>query len=729
MSGTVYYAHTKGSKGERHLLLSHLRSTARMASEFAKSFGGDELARFISLLHDLGKANPKFQDYLEAQENAKYHPIVPHAPVGAALLYGVLKEHPWEEFVMPVAGHHAGLDEPGTLTAKLKRVWEADPDLRNHIQRVAVSVMREHNLSISLPFGNNMDPLRRELRIRMLFSALVDADYLDTEAHFDPSNSYLRKSGIALADLWKKFEKNQKDLMKKAAPSPVNVIRKEVYDACLDAAKGPKGIYKLTVPTGGGKTRSGLAFALKHALKRGLKRIIVAIPYTSIIDQTVQVYREMLGKDAVIEHHSQVSFPDDESQDLRFLHFKLASENWDAPLVVTTTVQLFESLFSNKPSRCRKLHNIAKSVIILDEVQTLPPELLEPTADVLKALVEEYGVTLVLSTATQPALEDSSYLKAFKGVSPIEIVSRYKEHFQQLKRVEYQYRNTPITFQELAKEIEQEAQILVVLNSRKDVLRLIACLKNTPHLFHLSTLLCGAHRKEILDKVRKRLELGEPVSLISTQVVEAGVDLDFPVVYRAVGPLDRIVQAAGRCNREGKMSQPGKMVVFQLEGAKTPKGPYKTGMEKAKLLIEASKELFNLPASKSLHKPEIYIEYFQRLFSDINLDEKQIQQDRKALNYPEVARKYRLIPEETCPVVVDYKDAFSLLDNWVHYPSQEKWRKLQLYVVNLYENELRQALVDGWIEEAGKGLYRWLGGYDEVRGILKEVHDPGDLIA
>jgi CRISPR-associated endonuclease/helicase Cas3 len=543
-------------QGEWHSLFSHLEATAQRSSEFARPFDGETEAFFIGLFHDLGKANPDFQSYLKAQEEKERYPIVPHALVGAALIRCRLRKN-YEELVIPIAGHHAGLYEPGDLDSRLKAEWDkCSPDLRVFLQQVAQKLAETHNPKIPSPRDESI--FRREFRIRMLSSCLVDADYLDTENHFDPQKAKLRKIQVSLPDLWERFAKDQKTLMEKVEPTTVNDVRKEVYEACLRAAEGPQGIYKLTVPTGGGKTRSGLAFALKHALKHGLRRIIVAIPYTNIIGQTVQVYREVLGKGAVIEHHSQVSFPDDESQNL----FKLASENWDVPLVVTTTVQLFESLFSNKPSKCRKLHNIAKSVIILDEVQTLPPELLEPTADVLRTLVEEYGVTLVLSTATQPALENSSYLKAFKGVSPKEIVPQYEKYFQRLRRVEYERRKDPITFQTLAEKVAQEDQVLVVMNSRKDAMQLIAYLKDTPHLFHLSTLLCGAHRKEVLEEVNERLETRKPVRLISTQVVEAGVDLDFPAVYRTVGPLDRIVQAAGRCNRNGVKT--GKVVISNL---------------------------------------------------------------------------------------------------------------------------------------------------------------------
>ena len=712
------YAHT--SNGIKwHKLQDHLLEVARKAREFARIFGEGELAYWVGALHDIGKISQTFQDYLKARAENEPAAIVPHSPWGAALVYFLLwkqrKDDNWAELALPILGHHAGLYDKGEAAQRIDGFLSQTPQMLPQV----VSYMKSFNPPLSNLVVRTLPPLRRELRIRMIFSALVDADYLDTEAHFNQERSAARGGWPTLAQLWNKLEEAQIRLINNAPDTPVNRVRYQVYQACLAMAHGRPGIYRLTVPTGGGKTRSGLVFALKHALSNGLRRIVIAIPYTSIIDQTVKVYRDILGNKSVLEHHSQVQYEDNESQDLHTIRTRLATENWDAPLIVTTTVQLFESLFSNRPGRTRKLHNLAKSVIVLDEVQALPPEMLEPTLDVLRSLVDDYGVSLVLSTATQPTFEEARFLRVFKGLEVYEIVPGYREHFKTLRRVQYEIRVEPVSWQNLAGEIRRYPQVMVVLNTRKDALALLDELGDDPTVFHLSTLLCGAHRRVVLDEIKRRLATGGPVRLISTQVVEAGVDLDFPVVYRAIGPLDRIVQAAGRCNREGKLSA-GRVVVFEPLEGRAPSGPYKVGLEKAKFLLQ------KYPAS-ALHDPEIYREYFRRLFDGVNLDKKHIQSWRKRLNYPEVARLYHLIEDNTVSVVVPYGDGLKRLDEWHDNPSRGTWQRLQPYLVGIYQYETTHLEREGWLEPITDGLYLWKGKYNEKRGITA-LHDPADLI-
>jgi len=727
-------AHTPNKAGAWHDLIQHLVSVAEKAAEFARPFNADSPARLLGLLHDLGKCNPDFRKYLEARFKGLNFRPVPHSIWGASFAYKLMSSHSnkrWQEIVLPIYGHHGGLLDPGNLEQEILQFLQKHPQALKIMFEFFSSVKaKAAQTRVTLPEIRGV-PTRREFFIRMLFSALVDADYLDTESHFEPERARLRSCWPSIRELWKRFEPGRAAFLKRReAKGPqtgpaVLQVRQEVYEACLKAAEKPPGLFRLTVPTGGGKTLSGLAFALKHACMYGLRRVIVALPYTSIIDQTAHVYREVLGDDAVLEHHSAFELPEngEEGQGMEAIRLRLASENWAAPLIVTTTVQLFESIFSNKPAKCRKLHNIVKSVIILDEAQTLPPHVLEPTLDVLSTLVEDYGVTVVLSTATQPAFEGEPFsrvlsTKKLRG----EIVPNYSEHFELLQRVSYEFRTKPLSWAELAEELREHPQVMVILNTRRDALALLGELGDDESVFHLSTLLCGAHRRAILEEIRRRLDAGEPVKLISTQVVEAGVDLDFPVVYRAIGPLDRIVQVAGRCNREGALGpKGGRVILFEPEKGGAPRGPYLVGLEKAKLLLQEY-------SAEKLNDPELYREYFHRLYTDVALDKGKVQEYRAEMNYPEVAARYKLIEEITVPVVVPYEDARQRLEEWRKAPSWTTWRRLQPYIVNLYEREARRFEREEWLKPITEGLYLWRGKYDPLKGIAEALYDPSDLI-
>ncbi len=724
-----FKAHTPNSRGDWHSLQAHLSDVCQLAGSFTQAFGAQALGQALALLHDLGKATNDFQTYLQNAARNRKIDTVPHAIWGAALAYVALKKWKgWEALVLPVMGHHAGLPGRGEAGSKIVEVLEKEKSKLKEVLDFIHSSGLKETLQCLLKEAlqevyakAEKDPLQLEFLIRMAFSALVDADYLDTQAHFDPHTVNLRQGTHSLEELWAKFQRDQEALLQSAPPSTVNSVRREVYEACLQAAELPPGLFRLTVPTGGGKTRSGLAFALKHALKHGLRRVVVAIPYTSIIDQTAKVYREILGEEAVLEHHSAYEPPLGEELEKRILHQRLATENWDAPLIVTTTVQLFESLFANRPSRMRKIHRLARSVIILDEVQTLPPEVLEPTLQALRLLatpVEEggYGATVVLSTATQPTFETIS---TFRNLPIQEIVENYPNHFARLKRVDYEIRPEPLSWRDLAGELRTRHQVMVVLNTRRDALALLENLGDDPHAFHLSTLLCPAHRRKVLEKVRRRLQMGEPVWLVSTQVVEAGVDLDFPEVWRAIGPLDRVVQAAGRCNREGRLKR-GKVILFWPKEGASPMGPYRVGMEKARLLLGQT-----LP--ERLHDPKMYQEYFEELFNTVETDTG-IQDYRKDLNYPEVAQRYRLIPEETVSVVVLWEEGRTRLDAFRENPSLQNWRQLQAYMVGLFRSQIQKKRSFLEAVQGFNDLYVWRGQYDCKRGLVEEYNDPSDLI-
>ena len=733
MSEPKFYAHSLEGAPPTNWqgLEEHLLCVARLAASYAAKFGASDLANWTGLWHDLGKFNPAFQHYLLTVGQGGSAPKVPHAIWGAVLACLILSRSkgPWEEIAIPIAGHHAGLMDAGYLQSRIQEEAQTERG------KALIPLLRNGAASLPKPtvrFDPRVGP-EREFFIRMVFSALVDADYGNTEEHFDSDRAALRTRGPSLKSLWKEFQVKHAELQETSDDTPVNRLRRQVYESCIKAAEGPQGVYRLTVPTGGGKTLSGLAFALQHALtiKPNLERIIVAIPYTSIIDQTAKKYREVLGEDAVVEHHSNVAWKEEDETGEITSRLQLATENWDAPLIVTTNVQLLESLFSNKPGRCRKLHNLARSVIVLDEVQTVPVELLEPTLDVLRTLVQDYGVTIVLSTATQPAFAgESPYLQGFKSLEVREIVPSPERVFgaPAADRVDYESRPDTVDWKQLAAEFGSQQQAMIVFNTRADALKLVDLMaEKTDGLYHLSSLLCSEHRRAILSEIDLRLKRKEPVRLISTQVVECGVDLDFPVAYRVLGPLDRIVQVAGRCNREGNLEREGKkgkVIIFQTPEGHAPRGPYRVGLQKARSLLDQH-------GAEKLKDPRLYTLYFHQLYQDAQLDANGIQERRRLLDYPKVAELYRLIKEDTVPVVVPYGEAADFVKDWQRRgPSRALWHKLQSFVVSLYRRDTERLQRDGWLTELDWGLYWWEGRYDERKGIdyIAPVHDPSDLV-
>ncbi len=750
----AYHAHTPAEAGVWHDLIGHLQRTAAKARENGAKFGAGDLGYFAGLWHDLGKFNPAFQEYLNACHEADM--AGSEAPRGGSVphaVYGAMLARESLQMLTPVLhGHHMGLQKFGDVQKATERA-----EIRQVYEEV-LPVAREEVAGLSYegdwwalisdaPDDQREIGLFTELLLRMVFSALVDADFLDTETHFDPKRSARRGTKLKAGQLWEVLERDQEKVISEADPTPVNTVREEVYRECLRAAELPRGVYRLAVPTGGGKTRSGLAFALKHAVERDLDRVVVAIPYTSIIEQTAATYRKIfedLGENVVLEHHSAVRRDSEggarndpkesERQEEAQIRARLAAENWDAPLVVTTMVQFFESLFANRTSRCRRLHNIARSVVVLDEVQTLPLGLLEPILNVLRELVRRYGVTVVLCTATQPALDERSpHLEGFEDVTDIVPEETAARHFASLRRVEYEAPLEEWSWREVAErllEASPERRAMAVLNTRKDALALLAELEGEPTL-HLSTRLCGAHRRDVLEEVRGRLGAGEPCLLVATQVVEAGVDLDFPVVFRALGPLDRIAQAAGRCNREGTLPGKGRVVVFRpAEGTMPPGNEYRSGTDEARMMLENE--------DVDLHDPDVFRRYFRLLYGDVSLDAKGIQGLRGEFDYPEVASRFRLIDGVSVPVIVRY-DGPNQEQNDTRDRTIERirhtglWagdhRVLQPYVVSLFEQEFERNR--DWIEEVNEGVYVWHGEYDEeLRGIeLDEGSlDPSRLI-
>jgi len=715
-----------GQWREPHDLATHLLEVAALSAKHAQGYGL-QWARLAGLWHDLGKYRSRFQKYIRGVSGFEFDPDAhikgeagkaPHSTAGALLAvdrFGTAGR----VLAYLIAGHHAGLpDWYGGLDARLN-----DPKSRAELDESLVA----NPPADLLDTGEFKPDLRTvpggkdgfALWVRMLFSALVDADFLDTERYMDPEKFARRNTWTTLEQLAPRFDAHMDEIIRQADPTPVNTLRAGILRQCREAAKRAPGLFSLTVPTGGGKTLSGMAFALEHARIHGKRRVIHVIPYTSIIEQTADVFRGIFGE-SVIEHHSNAeSAPNDETPASR-----LACENWDAPIVVTTNVQFFESLFAARTSRCRKLHNLVDSVIILDEAQLLPPEFLQPILDVLNLLTRHYGATVVLSTATQPALSSRTYFDArqnLRGLNDVrEIIDAPDVLYQQLERVAVRLPadwQQPTDWPTLAAELSRHDSVLAIVNRRADARELWEQMpKGT---LHLSALMCGAHRSQVIGEIKARLKAGMPTRVISTQLVEAGVDVDFPVVYRALAGLDSIAQAAGRCNREGRLPEKGEVVVF-VAPKPAPPGLLRKGEDACRSVLHG---VTTEPLSRTRFK-----QYFERLYHDCNLDEHgigkllQVDGNELAVNFRSAAERFRLIADDdSAPIVVRYGAEADTLLKLLRKNGPERWlmRKLQRYTVSLHRTQTIAILHRGDIEEILPGLFvqasDWL--YDPVLGL------------
>jgi CRISPR-associated endonuclease/helicase Cas3 len=690
-------------------------------------------ARAAGLLHDLGKYRPEFQQMLLCEVQRRPLPfsreLTYHKEVGAA--HAAKAGH--APIAWAIAGHHGGLPDRVSVKALL------EPKFQDLVQAVWSSAIADcpviASLSMSPPV---LQHLEGELATRLVFSCLVDADWADTAEYerqlrrlpIEPAPAPLDAAGWlaqVLAYIGRRAAQCQKN-----APV-VAGVRQEVLEACLQAAELAPGLFRLTVPTGGGKTLSGLAFALKHAATHGLRRVIYVAPYLSILDQNARVIREAMGfaRDApeVLEHHSLAEPGGDETEDVtRREAAARRAENWDAPVVLTTNVQFFESLFANKPGRCRKLHNIARSVVLLDECQTLPPDLVAPSCSMLGQLAAQLGCTLVFCTATQPAFDHADMPERLTGVR--EIIPTRLNLFSRLSRVcaSWPGRDEVLDWPAVADRMCAEGSALCIVNTRRAARDLFHELRRRvgEDAFHLSTSMCPAHRLEVLDRVQKRLDEGQPCCLVSTQLIEAGVDIDFPFVLRELAPLEAILQAAGRCNREGKRNGPdgtpgGKVLVFRsAEGRMPPDRWYHAGRG----VVETS--FLNAGREPRLEEPEDIREYFQRLYRTGDLDAHKIQASRLRGDFREVAGSYRLIDDDGEPVVIATwqeraEEIAELLADLRQRPTRSVYRRLSRFSVNVRRDELGALSVT--IAEEVSGLFVWRGAYDPHLGLTANNAD------
>lgn len=725
-----------GAWDKPQLLKEHLLNVAQLTRDFADQFQSGTWGYAAGIAHDAGKDTHIWQKYIrkksgydeEAHLEGQLGKIE-HSCHGAKLTEEVFGKGIGRLLGYCIAGHHAGLPDwlPGDAGAQSSLCFRQQRTTTDGISGELKNVLAK--LKPDRPtwkFENN--GLDLSLWIRMLFSSLVDADFLDTEKYMNKGKAQQRSGYLPIKVLLERYNSYMFAKSASAAKTPINAIRQEILMDCRKAAEHKPGIFSLTVPTGGGKTLSSLAFALQHAAKYGLHRIIYVIPYTSIIEQNADVFREALSRDQVVEHHSNINEDDTSSK------ARLSAENWDAPVIVTTSVQFFESLFAAKPSRCRKLHNIVGSVVVLDEAQLIPVEYLTPILQTMDLLCRHYRVSFVISTATQPALESRDGFRGFPKGSVREIISDVPRLYKNLKRVEVE---TPkdwdkaIRWEDLALQLTREERVLCVVSDRKSCRNLHKLMpKGT---YHLSALMCGQHRSEIISEIKQKLRDGAQVRVISTQLVEAGVDIDFPVVYRSLAGLDSIAQAAGRCNREGELAGKGRVVVF-IPPKKSPPGILRKACETTLAMLKASN-------SDPLEHSD-----FEKFFADIywranSLDSKGILDLLKAdplecgIQFRTAAEKFRIIDDTAQKtILVRYGEGEKFI-GMLKSMGPERWlqRKLQRYSVNVYNRDFEKLRAQGAIEEVVPNVYAVTTNmqYDNTIGLLVDEmpDDPEAYIA
>ena len=706
MDTYAYLAHLT-EDGRTQTILEHLKGTASLCSAFAAAFDAEAQGQLAGMAHDIGKYSAAFQRRLHGG------PKVDHASAGA---FECLKAQQLAA-AFAISGHHGGLPDGGSRgdAAGAGTFW-------GRINRASQGRLEDYHAwqsEFSLPHANT--PAFAGTRLegmfftRMLFSCLVDADYTDTGAFMDNS-PYLPASSSSMEELWRRLETYVSGWF--PPKGALNMQRCVILEQCMSAGAqyGP-GLFTLTVPTGGGKTVASLSFALAQAKARRMKRIVYVIPYTSIIEQTAQTFREILGDENVLEFHSGVQFDqqEDDASSSETSPLTRSVETWDVPVIVTTAVQFFESLYACQPSKCRKLHNLAQSVLIFDEAQMLPLPYLRPCVWAIAQLVRHYGASAVLCTATQPALDP--IFQEFAPEIPIrEICPMAEAHWESFRRVSFQQAGT-LSWMDLAARLQQQEQVLCVVNTRRAAREVFHQLSG-PGNFHLSTLMYPAHRRRILDEIRRRLRDGLPCRVVSTSLIEAGVDVDFPAVYRELSGLDSILQAAGRCNREGKRP-PEDSIVTIFQGEDPPPRLFETSIGAGKIVLDHCQDVSSRAA---IHT------YFSTL---LDLKGAEAQDAHHILPLMEseffpfrtVAERFHLIESPTTTVYLPLEEGAGLVEllRSGQY-SRTLYRRLGQYGVSVYPQHLAALEQAGALEhlEDGSVVLRDIGLYTQTTGLTLE---------
>ena len=699
----------------------HLSGVANLAERFANEFGMGSWGRVLGLLHDKGKERKAFQDYIK--KNSGYDSTIQyptehtHAFVGGVIAKSLYGKAATDLLCNQIVSHHTGLHDYYEMDGILNK--EIPLGVNQSVEKIGLN---KPPFALDLKDFNHLS--------RMLFSCLVDADYLDTELFMDEESARKRINDIKLESLLPLLETYIDNLQTCSAESEVNAIRRIVQERCVSTADMAKGFYSLTVPTGGGKTLSSLVWALRHAVHNGMKRIIIAIPYTSIIVQTASILKKIFGEESVLEHHSNFDPQSLKGKEMQH-KAKLATENWDYPIVVTTNVQLFESMFSNKPSDCRKLHNIVNSVIILDEVQTLPTDYLQPIVDALKSYQRMFGISVLFTTASQPVLsgliEGCNPQAEFQGIDNItEIIPKEYALHDRLRRVRLDIDNTGSTYDEIVNRLSRHDKVLCIVNTRNDAREIFELLPKEGLTIHLSRMMCPRHISKAIQEIKQALSDNSEtvIRVVATQLIEAGVDIDFPVVYREEAGLDSILQAAGRCNREGKLDI-ATTYVFSLSVEHKLYGS----------IIDANNARLNMVNVNDWFAPETMTEYFRQLYCRKGTFDKK---DLKTLLYKptemcfaEATKEFRLIEETGKTVYVNMDDSLELVErlksDGITY---SLIKQLSQYSVNIHERDFQKLLSYGAIEEVIEGIYvvNDRAQYDEKIGLRLDNHWMNEIL-
>ncbi|MBZ0157744.1 MAG: CRISPR-associated helicase Cas3' [Alphaproteobacteria bacterium] len=712
---TEYYAHSKNSHNERHSLSKHLHQTAKFLESFACKEDYKPIFKLTGLLHDFGKYQPAFQSYLE---NGGQRGSVPHASWGAgyARFLRVL------ETSVAIDGHHKGLPDNSAWKSDTESFMRGEVSEFENIKKAFFSDTDIKETDIKIPNSLGfVEKSQREVFIRFLFSALTDSDWLSTEEHFERDTFGMRISSALPIDAM--MRKLEEDFLKKSKEGEINQLRNSARDYALQKANMPCGFYSLALPTGMGKTLTSMAWALRHAKKNDLERIIIVLPYLNIIDQTAQILKNIFGEEWVLEHHS--GYNEDEHNGCGVTEScspieerkKLACENWNYPVIVTTTVQFFESLFSNRPSRCRKIHNIAKSVMIFDEVQAIPKEVILPTLQMLKDVQAVMKTSFLFCTATQPAFEKNQGFDGISGICPL--IDNPAVLYESTKRVAYHLLNDlkPIDYNGLlSSAILAGDSALVIFNTKKAALEFYNCTDKCgdwERKYHLSTAMCPTHRKAVIKNIRDDLKAKKKILVASTQLIEAGVDFDFPVVFRAIAPLEAVIQSAGRCNREGSLGElGGKVFLFKLHDGGMPNKTYAACAGHAEELIKQD--------INQLYGHTIFNEYYAQVIRlYIDPDKFNINEARKRFDFQTVNDAYRIIDTSTEGLYVyNYSDESRQLLHSLEYKnllSRDDYRKMQAFTVQVYKHFIIQNA--SLCKLMPQGFKIWYGNYDNKKGI------------